>query len=99
LPQDFSAVISDEAHHVNNGGQWANVLAHFELANANESDILSLGLTATPNRSDGAGLRQFFDEIVFDMGIRDGIDSGYLVDLKGLRVSGKANLNGVHTRA
>ena len=49
--------------------------------------ILSLGLTATPNRSDGTGLRQNFDEIVFDMGIRAGIESGYLVDLRGISES------------
>jgi len=98
LPQDFSAIVSDEVHHAI-APQWKNVLAHFELLNACETDILSLGLTATPNRSDGQGLRLLFDEIVFDMGIKDGIESGYLVDLNGMRISGKANLNNVHTRA
>jgi superfamily II DNA or RNA helicase len=98
-PEDFDAVVSDEAHHLKPGSQWANVLEYFGLLRPSESPILSLGLTATPNRSDGVGLRVFFDCITFDMGIREGIDSGYLVDLKGLRVAGRANLDHVHSRA
>jgi superfamily II DNA or RNA helicase len=85
-------------HHAT-GAQWRNVLEYFGLLRPGESQILSLGLTATPNRSDGQGLRQFFDEIVFDMGIRSGIESGWLVDLRGVRVSTKTNLDKVHSRA
>lgn len=98
LPEDFDAVISDEAHHAS-APQWKYVLAHFGLMKPNESHILSLGLTATPNRSDGQGLRELFDVITFDMGIRSGIESGYLVDLVGVKVSGKAHLDKVHSRA
>ena len=97
LPEDFDAVISDEAHH-SSSPQWRNVLEHFGLTEPGGS-ILSLGLTATPNRSDGTGLRQNFDEIVFDMGIRSGIESGYLVDLRGIRVNTKVNLDKIKTRA
>lgn len=98
LPDDFDAVVSDEAHH-SVSPQWKNVLAHFDLIKPNESHILSLGLTATPNRSDGQGLRENFDVIAFDMGIRQGIESGYLVDLRGIKVSTKTNLDKVHSRA
>lgn len=98
LPQDFDCIVSDEAHH-SSSPQWRNVLTHFGVHEPNNSHILSLGLTATPNRSDGVGLRQNFDEIVFDMGIRDGIQSGYLVDLCGIRVATKTNLDQVHSRA
>ena len=84
--------------HHSSSPQWRTVLTHFGLTEPGGS-ILSLGLTATPNRSDGAGLRQNFDEIVFDMGIREGIESGYLVDLRGIRVNTKTNLDKVHTRA
>lgn len=97
LPDEFDAVISDEAHH-SSSPQWRNVLDHFGLTEPGGT-ILSLGLTATPNRSDGTGLRQNFDEIVFDMGIRDGIESGYIVDLRGIRVNTKVNLDKVKTRA
>ena len=97
LPDDFDALVSDEAHH-STSPQWRNVLTHFGV-NEPGSRILSLGLTATPNRSDGTGLRVNFDEIVFDMGIRQGIESGYLVDLRGFKVSTKTNLDKVHSRA
>jgi superfamily II DNA or RNA helicase len=97
-PADFDAVISDEAHH-STSPQWRNVLEYFGLLREGESSILSLGLTATPNRSDGTGLRQNFDEIVFDMSIRKGIEDGWLVDLRGIRVSTKTNLDKVHSRA
>jgi superfamily II DNA or RNA helicase len=97
-PSDFDALVSDEAHH-STSPQWRNVLEYFGVLRANESPILSLGLTATPNRSDGQGLRQNFDEIVFDMGIRKGIEDGWLVDLRGIRVKTHTNLDGVHTRA
>jgi len=97
LPQDFDCIVSDEAHH-SSSPQWRNVLTHFGLHEPGGT-ILSLGLTATPNRSDGTGLRQNFDEIIFDMGIRAGIESGYLVDLRGIRVNTKTNLDKVRTRA
>jgi superfamily II DNA or RNA helicase len=97
LPDEYDCIVSDEAHH-SSSPQWRNVLTHFGLTEPGGT-ILSLGLTATPNRSDGTGLRQNFDEIVFDMGIREGIESGYLVDLRGIRVNTKTNLDKVKTRA
>ena len=97
LPDEYDCIVSDEAHH-SSSPQWRNVLTHFGLTEPGGT-ILSLGLTATPNRSDGTGLRQNFDEIVFDMGIREGIENGYLVDLRGIRVNTKTNLDKVKTRA
>ena len=97
-PDDFDCLVSDESHH-STAPQWRNVLEYFKVSRPNESHILSLGLTATPNRSDGTGLRQNFDCIVFDMGIRAGIEAGWLVDLRGVRVSTKTNLDNVHSRA
>jgi superfamily II DNA or RNA helicase len=97
-PDDFDCIVSDEAHH-STAVQWRNVLEYFGVGRANESSLLSLGLTATPNRSDGTGLKQNFDCIVFDMGIRAGIEAGYLVDLRGVKVTTQTNLDNVHTRA
>ena len=61
--------------------------------------MLFLGITATPNRADGQGLRDLFDAIVFDMGIQKGIADGWLCDIRGIRVSGHANLDKVKVRA
>jgi len=92
-------VVSDEAHHISPGSQWANVLEYFGVLRPGESHILSLGLTATPNRSDGHALRDFYDLIVFSMGLWEGIESGYLVPLESWLVQSKSNLDSVHTHA
>jgi superfamily II DNA or RNA helicase len=96
-PDEFDCIVSDEAHH-SISPQWQRVLDYFGLMQPGGS-ILSLGLTATPNRSDGIGLRRCFDEIVYDMGIDAGIREGYLVDLRCWRISAKSNLDDVRTTA
>jgi superfamily II DNA or RNA helicase len=97
-PAEFDAIVSDEAHH-STSPQWRRVLDHFGLMKPDPAAPLSLGLTATPNRSDGTGLRECFDEIVFTMGIQEGVQTGYLADLRGFRVSTKTSLDKVHSRA
>lgn len=96
-PNDFDCIVSDESHHAVSP-QWKRVLAHFGLM-VPGGPILSLGLTATPNRADGTGLRECFDEIIYDMGIDAGIQQGYLVDLRCWRVSTKTDLDTVKVRA
>lgn len=93
-----NGLLVHNCHH-STSPQWRRVLGHFNLMAANESPILSLGLTATPNRSDGTGLRICFDEVVYDMGIDKGIGDGYLVDLQCWRVTTKTSLDAVHTSA
>ena len=57
LPQDlFRLLVVDEAHH-SNAGTWAKVLQHFHAARV-------LGVTATPCRTDGRGLGEFYSEMV-----------------------------------
>lgn len=48
---------------------------------------LLLGVTATPDRGDGQGLADLFAEVVFSYDMVWGIRSGYLSDLRGLRVT------------
>ena len=96
-PSSFDCIVSDEVHH-SVSPQWTRVLHYFGLAEPG-SPILSLGLTATPNRSDGLGLRRLFDEIVYNMGIDDGIREGFLVDLRCWRISTKSDLDSVRTTA
>ena len=98
LPEDFAAVIQDEAH-ISVADSFKRVYDHFGLMHPNPDGPLFLGITATPNRSDGKGLRELFDCIVFDMGIQKGIADGWLCDLRGYRVNGKAHLDGIKTRA
>ena len=96
-PAAFDCIVSDEAHH-SCSPQWARVLDYFGLMQSG-GPILSLGLTATPNRSDGIGLRKCFDEIIYDMGIDAGIRDGFLVDLRCWRISTKTDLDSVRITA
>ena len=98
IPSDFDAIIQDEAH-IGMADSFKRVYDHFGLMQPNPDGPLFLGITATPNRSDGKGLRELFDVIVFDMGIQKGIGDGWLCDLVGYRVNGKAQLDKVHSRA
>lgn len=52
----FRLLVVDEAHH-SNAGTWAKVLHHFQAARV-------LGVTATPCRSDGRGLGEWYGEMV-----------------------------------
>jgi hypothetical protein len=61
--------------------------------------ILSLGITATPNRSDGTGLRKLFDEIVHTWSLMDGINQGYLADIDYYKIPTKTSLDKVKSRA
>ena len=96
-PDEFDAIIQDEAH-IGMADSFKRVYDHFGLLDRTRTKTLFLGITATPNRNDGQGLKHLFDEIVFDMGIRKGIETGWLCDIRAMRVSGKANLDGVHVR-
>lgn len=51
------------------------------------------GVTATPDRGDGAGLDDLFDEVVFSYDMLWGIRSGYLSDVRGMAVK----VAGFHT--
>lgn len=55
-PDFFQLIIVDEAHHAV-AGSWASVIAHYSSARV-------LGVTATPERLDGKGLKGAFDGMV-----------------------------------
>jgi superfamily II DNA or RNA helicase len=80
----------DECHHLA-AASWAAVMAKFPEA-------YHVGLSATPERLDGAGLDKYFDEIVCGPTVRELIDGGWLSDYKLYAPKG-ADLSGVHTVA
>lgn len=55
-PEFFQLIIVDEAHHAV-AGSWAKVIEHYSSAKV-------LGVTATPQRLDGKGLVDHFDDLV-----------------------------------
>ena len=90
---DFGLIICDEAHH-SVANTYQNIFEHFGVTNGSGRALL-LGVTATPVRSDGRGLDETFDEIVYQMDIREAVTSGWLVDIKGVRAQTQANLDNV----
>lgn len=68
--REIGLVVIDEAHYAATA-DYRDIVEHF--------DCLTLGVTATPRRHDGEALGKLFDVAPFTMGIREGIDQGWLV--------------------
>jgi len=92
-PADFDALVVDEAHHAT-AQSYRTVIDHF----MQNPKLLLLGVTATPNRADGKGLGEIFQEIVDDKDILFGIRSGWLSEMRGIRVKTGVDLSGVHNK-
>ncbi|MEC4819242.1 MAG: DEAD/DEAH box helicase [Scytonema sp. PMC 1069.18] len=67
-------VIVDEAHH-------ASALSYRKLLEAYPNALI-LGVTATPRREDGYGLRDIFDHLICSITTKELIALGYLTDYK-----------------
>lgn len=86
-------LIVDEAHH-SSADSYRNVFDLFNSA-GNVASKLLLGVTATPQRSDGKALAAIFDKIVYAYSMRQAIEDGWLVDVRGYRVQTGTNLSEV----
>lgn len=83
-------IIIDEAHHAT-AGQWSQVLEHWP-------DAYRLGVTATPCRLDGRGLRDAFDVMVKGPSMADLIFAGHLTGARIYAPPLQADLSKVRTR-
>lgn len=79
----FGLVVVDEAHHA--AADSYRKVMHALRCGEPDGPLL-LGVTATPDRGDGKGLDDLFDEVTFAYDIRWGIAREYLCDLRGMRV-------------
>jgi superfamily II DNA or RNA helicase len=70
----FGLLVIDEAHHAT-AKSYRAVLDHFASAKV-------LGVTATPDRSDGTGLHRVFDSVAYRMELAHGMDGGWLAPLE-----------------
>lgn len=73
-PDHFSLIIIDEAH-MSVSATCKIIFGHFHQAKI-------VGLTATPDRTDGACLSSIFSSIAFDYDIAPAIEDGWLVPLR-----------------
>src|SRR5262249_17557053 len=84
-------LVLDEAHHAV-AGTWCKVAAAWPNAKV-------LGVTATPQRLDGVGLRDAFDVMVLGPGVRELIDAGHLAPFRYLAPNTAIDLSDVRTTA
>ena len=71
---DAELVIFDESHHIASAS-WSKVAAHYRDAGA-----WIVGITATPQRLDGKGLGDIFEQIIEPVTTRELIDGGFLIE-------------------
>lgn len=83
-------LIWDECHHCA-APQWKMLFDLFP-------DAYHIGLTATPERLDGKGLRQFFDEMIVGPSMKWLIDEGYLTRYKYFRPPNAMDFSNVNKR-
>lgn len=88
----FGLVVVDEAHHTA-AKTYRALLKHFEAARV-------LGVTATPDRTDGVGLRASFESVAYRMELGEGIRAGWLarIELRSVVVE-SLDLSDVHVVA
>jgi superfamily II DNA or RNA helicase len=91
--RDVGLVIYDECHHAA-ADDNARVLRQLGALEPDWPGTL-LGFTATTERGDGRGLDAVFERVVYSRALPAMIDDGYLVRLRGYRVSTAADLTRV----
>lgn len=83
-------IIIDEAHH-GTAGSWRKVLDHNPQARV-------LGVTATPERLDGRGLKEVFDILIRGPEVKDLIRAGHLAPPVYYAPPQSADLSHLHVR-
>lgn len=92
---NFDKLIVDESHH-SCATSYKNVFEIFG-SHAEGTHKLLLGVTATPQRSDGRALAEIYESVSYVYGIRQAIEDGWLSDLKGYCVSTDTDISDVKT--
>lgn len=64
-------IIIDEAHHATSDNSWGKILQYW-------SEVPRIGFTATPERLDGRGLQESFDDLILGPTINDLVSAGWL---------------------
>jgi ATP-dependent helicase IRC3 len=98
-PRDFCIMVSDEFHH-SVSPTYQAIFRYFgvlkcESDNNWNKDLLLLGVTATPGRTDNQGLDKIADIVSYEYGIIKGIQDGFLSRIKAFRVNTATDLRGI----
>ena len=83
-------IIIDEAHH-SVAGSWKKILDYFPQAKR-------IGVTATPCRLSGEGLRVMFDDLILGPSVKELVEAGFLSPHKVFGAPQKINFNKIKMR-
>lgn len=86
-PNEFGYLIIDECHHAS-AETYKKILSFFKTD-------FTLGLTATPERSDGEDLLEIFQNIAHKLDIQEAVETGVLVPVRCIRVKTNIDLRDV----
>ena len=89
----WDKVIVDEAHHTP-AESYMRILEAFHVLEDGTNKLL-LGVTATPNRADGKPLGEIYKKIAYSYSLRQAIQDGFLVKVRGYRVVTQTDISGV----
>lgn len=95
--ENVTKCVCDEAHH-STASTYTRIFEEAGFLQEGSHKLL-LGCTATPNRGDGKPLAKVYDKIVYTYSMRQAIQDGWLVDIRGIRVNTKTNLDQIHVVA
>ena len=86
LKKKISLVIVDEAHK-SVVPKFIRILEYIGVGRENfDPDKRLLGITATPNRTDGVGLKYLYSDVAHEYDIHDAVKDGWLVDFEMIKI-------------
>ena len=86
-PEDFGYIIIDEAHH-GTASSYEKILNYFKPK-------FTLGLTATPERTDGEDLLERFQNVAHKLDLETAVNIGELVPIRCIRVKTNVDISDV----
>jgi superfamily II DNA or RNA helicase len=86
-PDEFGYIIIDECHH-GTANTYKKILGHFKPQ-------FTLGLTATPDRTDGEDLLEVFKNVAHKLDLKTAVENGELVPVRCIRVKTNVDLTSV----
>ena len=86
-PDDFGYLIIDECHH-GTADTYQKIMSYF-------NPEFTLGLTATPERSDGEDLLSIFQNVAHKLDLKTAVELGTLVPVRCIRIATNIDLRDV----